>query len=989
MRNTTCICFLFCSAFKILSRWIAPCYPQVLKDKLILGFDLPNTMDTSVLPIIIFLPLILGTFLVLWLQKISRGATALGAIGVSLTSFGLLVSKAQSVLSGQAYLEQWPWLSQFGIDFSFRLDALGLIFALLITGIGTLIYIYAYYYLSPKNSLSKLYALLMLFMAAMLGISLSNNLIILLVFWELTSISSFLLVGYWSNYEAAQRGSRMALTITGMGGLAMLGGFVLIGQITGTYQIDQILTMSEAIQSNHLFVPALLLILMGAFTKSAQFPFHFWLPNAMAAPTPVSAYLHSATMVKAGIFLLARLLPIFVGSALYHNLVTTIGLFTLCMAAFFAIFKEDLKGLLAYSTISHLGLIVCLLGIGSPLAVAAAIFHIINHATFKAALFMIAGIIDHETGTRDLRKLSGIWQLLPFTATLTMITAASMAGVPLTNGFLSKEMFFTELLANLSGGFGILAAIIATLAGLFAVAYSIRLVHGVFFDGDIGPNVPNKNAHEPPIGMRAPAILLATLCIAVGILPALLVQNFVNAGTRASTNLANFEGVHLAIWHGFNLPLLMSAIALAGGAISYFVLAKGSRIREIDLDPILGKLQGKVLFDLFLKHLLLNSRKFKRATETGSLQNYLLWIVIFTIALVAMPILGQDISAGTRQLTHAPLVAIVLWLLLFTACWMMLWFHHERIKAVLISGAVGLVVTMVFITLSAPDLALTQITVDVVTTVLLLMSLSLLPQLTPYESSRSRRWRDAIIAIIGGLGIGWLAWLILTNDHQSISWFFVQQSLPLGGGSNIVNVILVDFRGFDTFGEITVLGIAAIGTLCMMDGMRAHGTTMTQGLTYRFNPSPLMFRMTASWVLPIALVVSLYIFLRGHNLPGGGFIAGLITAMALVIQYIAIGQDQTEQLLRAKSGRLYEIWIGLGLIVAGLTGVLAWYWGRPFLTSAHIYVDPPLIGQMHLASAAGFDVGVYATVVGATMLMISVLGDSRNSSMAGPVVPKG
>ena len=937
------------------------------------------------LPIIILLPLVLGTTLVSWLKQFSRGVTALGAIGVSLSSLILLLTQAKAVFNGATIIQTWSWLPQLGIDLSFRLDALGLLFSLLITGIGTLIFIYAYYYLSPQNSLSKLYVLLMLFMAAMLGISLSNNLILLLTFWELTSISSFLLVGYWSNYQAAQRGSRMALTITGMGGLAMLGGFVLLAQITGTYQIDQILMMTEQIQQHHLFVPTLLLILLGAFTKSAQFPFHFWLPNAMAAPTPVSAYLHSATMVKAGIFLVARLLPIFTGAALYHNLVTFIGLFTLCMAAFFAIFKEDLKGLLAYSTISHLGLIMCLLGIGSPLAVAAAIFHIINHATFKAALFMIAGIIDHESGTRDLRKLSGLWQLLPFTATLTMITAASMAGVPLTNGFLSKEMFFTELLANLSRPVMLISALVATLAGIFAVAYSIRLVHGVFFDGPIGKDVPNKDAHEPPFGMRAPATLLAILCILVGILPALLVEHIVNSTTRASTQLLNFEGAHLAIWHGFNVPLLMSAIALLGGIIFYFSLAKGGKIREIDLDPHLGQFQGKLLFESFLKHLLQVSRKIKRKTENGSLQSYLVWIIVFTVFMVATPLLNQGLSTGTRELTHAPLIAIVLWLLLFSACWMMLWFHHERIKAVLISGAVGLVVTMIFVGLSAPDLAQTQITVDVVTTVLLLMSLSVLPQLTPYESSSSRRWRDALIASGGGIGIGWIAWLVMTRDHNSISWFFNQQSIPLGGGTNVVNVILVDFRGFDTFGEITVLGIAAIGTLCLMDGMRAHGTIMTQGLTYRFNPSPLMLRITASWILPIALVVSLYIFLRGHNLPGGGFIAGLITAMALIIQYIALGQDQTEQMLKAKSGRLYEIWIGVGLSVAGLTGLAAWFWGRPFLTSAHIYVNPPLIGELHLASAALFDVGVYVTVVGAVMLMISVLGDSRHSGMSGPL----
>ena len=940
------------------------------------------------LPIIILLPLILGTTLVSLLKQSSRRLTAFAAVGVSMTSLGLLLTQAREVFNGAVITQSWSWLPQLGIDFSFRLDALGLLFALLISGIGTLIYIYAYFYLGPKNSLNKLYLLLMLFMAAMLGISLSNNLILLLVFWELTSISSFLLVGYWSNYDAAQRGSRMALTITGMGGLAMLGGFILLGQITGTYEIDQILTMTAQIQSHALFVPTLLLILLGAFTKSAQFPFHFWLPNAMAAPTPVSAYLHSATMVKAGIFLVARLLPIFAGAALFHNLVTFIGLFTLCMAAFFAIFKEDLKGLLAYSTISHLGLIMCLLGIGSPLAVAAAIFHIINHATFKAALFMIAGIIDHESGTRDLRKLSGLWQLLPYTATLTMVTAASMAGVPLTNGFLSKEMFFTELLSNLSGPVLICSAIVATLAGIFAVAYSVRLVHGVFFDGPLGKQVPNKDAHEPPFGMRAPATLLAILCILVGLFPALLVENIVNSTARASTQVMDFEGAHLALWHGFNMPLLMSLIASIGGLIFYFSLAKGGKIREIDLDPYLGRLQGRVAFDLFLKSLLLNSRKFKRWTENGKLQSYILWIVIFSIAIVSLPFLGQGLTTGTRELTHAPALAIVLWLLLFSSCWMMLGFHHERIKAVLISGAIGLVVTMVFVCFSAPDLALTQITVDVVTTVLLLMSLSLLPQLTPYESSVSRRWRDALIAIGGGLGIAWITWLILTRDHNSISWFFMQQSIPLGGGTNVVNVILVDFRGFDTFGEITVLGIAGIGALCLMDGMRTHGTTMTQGLSYRFNPSPLMLRITASWILPIALVVSLYIFLRGHNLPGGGFIAGLITALALIIQYMALGQDHAEQLLKAKSGRLYEIWIGTGLVIAGLTGLGAWFWGRPFLTSAHFYVSPPILGEMHLATAALFDVGVYITVVGATMLLISVLGDSRHSSMSGPV-PKG
>lgn len=935
--------------------------------------------------LIILLPLLLGTTLVWGLERVSRGLMAVFASLISVSCLAMLLSLIPELHSQQSIMASYAWLPSLNLNLDLRLDFLSLLFAVLISGIGTLVFIYAYYYLSEKNSLAKLYSLLMLFMAAMLGIALSNNLLMLLVFWELTSISSFLLVSYWNRYEVAQRGSRMALTITGMGGLCMLVGFVLIGHVAGTYQIDQLFSKAELIQQSHLFPAILALVLMGAFTKSAQFPFHFWLPNAMAAPTPVSAYLHSATMVKAGIFLLLRLSPIFVGAVAYHQIVMVVGLITLCMGAFFAIFKEDLKGLLAYSTISHLGLIMCLIGIGTPLAIAAAIFHIINHATFKAALFMIAGVIDHETGTRDLRKLGGMWQFLPITGTLAMIASASMAGVPLTNGFLSKEMFFTELLASQQGVVLLIAGTVATLAGIFAVAYSIRFVHGVFFDGAFAKNLPKQDVHEPVKAMLAPIALLAVLCIAVGVVPALLVENIVQAVTVATVQHQQFEAIHLAIWHGVNVPLLMSIVALLGGTAFYFALAKGGRIRKIDFDPILGNLRGPIIFEKLLKNLVLKSRQFKKATETGSLQNYLFIIVLFTLVLAVIPLYGMGLTTGTRELIHAPLVAIVLWLLLLTGCWMMLWFHHERIKAVLISGAIGLVVTMIFVAMSAPDLALTQIVVDVVSTVLLLMSLSLLPQLTPYESSTSRRWRDAVLAIAGGLAIGWVTWLVLTRDHQSISWFFMQQSIPLGGGTNVVNVILVDFRGFDTFGEITVLGIAAIGALCLMDGMRAHGTTITQGLTYRFNPSPLLLRVTGSWILALALVVSLYIFLRGHNLPGGGFIAGLITSMALIVQYIALGQDKAEFLLRAKSGRSYEQWIGSGLVIAGLTGIGAWFWGRPFLTSAHFYVDPPLIGKLHLATAALFDVGVYVTVVGATMLLISVLGDSRHSTMSGPV----
>lgn len=935
--------------------------------------------------LIVLLPLVLGTSLTWWLNRFSRLHSACAAGLISGGVFALLLYQAPTIFAGQTILQQWAWLPEIGLNLSFRLDGLALLFSLLISGIGTLIVIYAYYYLSDKNSLGKLNSMLMLFMAAMLGISLSNNLLILLVFWELTSISSFLLVGYWNHYQAAQQGARMALTITGMGGLAMMGGFVLLGNIAGTYELDQLFNMSSQIQASPLFIPALLLILLGAFTKSAQFPFHFWLPNAMAAPTPVSAYLHSATMVKAGIFLIARLLPLFVGSVWFHGIVTTVGLITLCFAAFIALFKHDLKGLLAYSTISHLGLIVCLLGMGSPLAVAAAIFHILNHASFKAALFMLAGIVDHETNTRDLRKLGGLWTFLPWSATLSMVAAAAMAGVPLTNGFISKEMFFTETIASSVGIWLWIVPAIATLAGIFAVAYSTRFVHNIFFGGQLPQTVPNQHPHEPSFGMRAPVILLCIICLAIGLLPAFFAEPIVQIASNAAFAASDLPPIHLAIWHGFNVPLLMSAIALVGGIVLYFILAKDRRIQQISAEKWFGEYSGSKLFERSLQRLFKLSYRFVTITESRSLQRYLVFIIAATIVVAIAPLWGLNLSTGDRLLIHAPIVAIVLWVLLIVSCLMLIYFHHERIKAVLLVGGVGLVTAMCFISLSAPDLALTQISVDIVTTILLLMSLSLLPQLTPYESNRTRRWRDAILAIGGGSGMAWLAWLIMTRDHNSLSWFYIQEALPKGGGTNVVNVILVDFRGFDTFGEICVLGIAAIGTLVMMDGMRAHGAIMTPGLTLRFTPSPLMLRMTASWILPIALVFSLYILLRGHNLPGGGFIAGLITAIALIVQYIAIGQDKTEQLLNAQQGRKYERWIGSGLSIAGLTGMGAFLWGRPFLTSAYLHPKLPLLGEIPLASAALFDIGVFLTVVGATLLLISVLGDSRHSTMSGPI----
>ena len=923
--------------------------------------------------LIVLLPLLLGTAATFWLGSKSRLLTALAAGAVTAASLALLLSHAPAVMAGETVRNVWAWVPEIGLDLTFRLDGLSLLFAGLILFIGLLIVLYAHFYLSPKDSPGKFYSEMMLFMAAMLGVALSDNLLLLVVFWELTSLSSFLLIGFWSHRADARAGARQALAVTGGGGLAMLGGFVLLGQIAGTYELSEMVGRVAMIQADPLFVPALLLILLGAFTKSAQFPFHFWLPDAMAAPTPVSAYLHSATMVKAGVFLLMRMYPVLAGSGWFEVIVTATGLATVLFAAFVALFKHDLKALLAYSTVSHLGLIVFLIGLGSPLAAVAAVFHVLNHATFKASLFMIAGIVDHETHSRDMRQLGGLWKYMPWTATLSMVAAASMAGVPLTNGFLSKEMFFTEAVVGTAGVWAWVVPALVTLAGVFSVAYSLRFVHDTYFNGELG-NVPNTHPHEPPLGMKLPAMLLVTMCIGVGLLPAITFGPLVHVAATALVGQPLPE-YHLAIWHGFNLPLLMSAIALAAGIGLYLLLARGKRMHRIESEAWFGPATGRQVFDGLIDGLFALAGRISIRLETGSLQRYLVWLIGAAVVAAATQLVGQGIGAGTRELLPASPLAIAVWLLLFAACGAIALTHHQRFQAVVLVGVVGLVTSLTFVSLSAPDLALTQLSVEVVSTVLLLMGLALLPQHSPRESSALRRTRDGVLALAGGAGVAWVAWVLLTRNHDSISWYFLEKSLPVGGGTNVVNVILVDFRGYDTFGEITVLGIAAIGVLALMDGMRTRRPlTDTQGLAWTFSAQPLMLRVAASVVLPLALVITLYIFMRGHNLPGGGFIAGLITAVALVLQFMALGQARAEMMLHAQGGRRFVRWVGAGLSIAGLTGAGAFVLGRPFLTSAHGHPHVPLLGELPLASAALFDLGVYLTVVGATLLTISVLG---------------
>jgi len=777
------------------------------------------------LALIVLLPLLFGTTLCFLTgrqnTRARRAATAWVAAIVTGLALALLTASAPAVFGGQTLLEQHDWIPSLGLNLGFRLDGLALMFGWMITGIGLLIILYAAWYLHHDDPAGKFYTLLMVFMAAMLGIVLSDNLLLLVVFWELTSVSSFLLVGYWGQLPGARAGARMALTVTGGGGLAMLAGVIVLGQIAGTYELSEMLTRGAEIRADGRFDIALILILLGCFTKSAQFPFHFWLPEAMAAPTPVSAYLHSATMVKAGLFMMMRLYPIVGGSELFEVLVAGFGLFTMVFAAFVALFKHDLKGLLAYSTVSHLGLITFLIGLSSPLASVAAVFHVLNHATFKASLFMTAGIIDHETGTRDMRKLGGLMKLMPWTATLAMVAAASMAGVPLVNGFLSKEMFFAEAVdASNEIAWGALMPVLATIGGIFSVAYSLRFIHDVFFHHP-GENMPNPHPHDPPFFMRLPVKLLVVLCIAVGLFPAITYGPLVAVAAAAVLGAPPPE-YHLALWHGFNVPLVMSIIALAFGVAVYFGMQRGGRLHSY----LPKAVNAKAIFTGVIDGLFGAAGRITALLENGSMQRHVAWMLAFALVLGIYPFLlgGALPVQGDRPLTPASPIAIVAWLLMVTVGVALVRGHHERFRAVVLVGVIGAVSALAFIGMSAPDLALTQISVEIVSTALLLMGLALLPQTTPRESSAARKGRDAVLAIGCGAGISVITWLVLTTNFDAISWYFLENSLPGGGGTNIVNVILVDFRGYDTFGEITVLGIAGVGVMALLDGLRVRSS---------------------------------------------------------------------------------------------------------------------------------------------------------------------
>ncbi|MFN3819457.1 monovalent cation/H+ antiporter subunit A [Blastomonas sp.] len=891
------------------------------------------------------------------------------ATAASAAGFALILGVAGDVIGGQVLAVSTPWVPALGLNVSLMIDPLGLMFAGMILGIGLLVVIFAHFYLAQGEATGRFFASLMLFQGAMLGIVISGNVLLLLIFWELTSLSSFLLIGFWRDSAEARQGARMALAVTGAGGLVLIAGMLLLGIVAGSFDLMTILQRGDVVQASPLYPVILILILIGCFTKSAQFPFHFWLPHAMAAPTPVSAYLHSATMVKAGVFLLARLWPVLAGTDLYTTIVTGVGLTTMLFGAWVALFRHDLKGILAYSTISQLGLLVMLLGFSIEMAAVAAVLHILNHAAFKAALFMSAGIVDHETGTRDIRRLGGLAKMMPITAVIATIAAGAMAGLPPLGGFISKEMMLDETLHVALFGLPWLVPVVATIAATLSVGYSLRLAGHLFFGRPRDPE-PHARAHDPGIGMWASPALLVVLAVLLGLLPMLVAAPLVSSVSGAVIGSGAPE-LGLSLWHGVNTALMMSIGAVAVGSVLLWrhagLLRRYEAVRHLD---------AKSLFDSAMAGTDRFVRKAIVAVHTPSLQRMLFaTFAIVVLAVIEGTIVGQGSFTGPRETLPASPVAVLAWVLLIAATGAVLHSAHHRFRVLIYISVIGLVITLGFVHLSAPDLALTQISVEVVTILLLLLALNLLPKKPPALSTGPRRVRDALLAIGGGLGVGGAAWAMLTrNPNDPISSFHLANSYAGGGGTNVVNVTLVDFRAFDTLGEIIVLGIAGLAIFALLDttargAAGARLRSWQEDMPHSPERHPVMFAMATRILLPLVLAAGIYIFLRGHNLPGGGFISALVVAIAFLLQYLASGFDWTDARRRIGEHSL----IAFGILLAMATGLGSLVFGANFLSSAFDYYTLPLIGEFELATALLFDLGVFAVVFGAVMLALAQL----------------
>ncbi len=917
--------------------------------------------------------------LILSVQVKRRNVYAFISAATFAASLIAALPSLKALTEGQIPQGVLPWVPSLGINLSLRMEGLGAMFTVLILVIGFLIAIYANGYLQADDPPARFFGALSLFGGSMVGVVLSDDLIALCIFWELTTISSFLLIGYWFHRERARYGAYQSLVVTALGGLALLAGVLMLGYASGSFEWSQILQVSEKVKKHHWFTPALLLILLGSFTKSAQFPFHFWLPNAMEAPTPVSAYLHSATMVKAGVFLLAKFHPLFHHHPLWFPLVGGVGLLTMLWASYVALHQRDMKALLAYSTVSQLGFMTALLGLGTEEGAAAAVLVLLTHAVFKAALFLSAGIVEHETHTRLFDELGGLAKEMPVTSTFAVIAAAASAGLPPLNGFLGKEFAFEAAHHFAEKTHSSLLLFLLTIASIFTASYSYRFAWEVFFKR---PPQPYTRVHEPKEFLRLPVILLGSLCVLMGIAASWFVQPLFSIG--ASTVSEAVPKVKL--WHGFGVPFFMSLVAIFGGA-----LVMAARKLLTDLHLRLPQWNGDKSYDLLTKGLLNGAELLTNTLQSGSLRRYL-WITVAFVIVGTASLLLQGGWFKFPAIQPVPPTTIVLSAVLVTAAILTAVFQTKRLLAVFSLSIVGVMVIAHFILLSAPDLALTQLVVEVATLLLFLAVLVFLPKEIADREPPAAKWQDAALALFVGIGVTTLLLSIFAFPFETVSRYYYATAKELAGGKNVVNVILVDYRGYDTLGEITVMGIAGLGIYSLIRLRRRltetksekdepvyidlppeHWTLGAQGK----GSTPLIMTVARIVLVP-GLLVGLYLFWRGHNAPGGGFIAGLVVAALIGLQYIAFGENRVRRAFHVN----YRVLIALGWLSALLTGIGAFLLGFPFLTSGYRYWHLPILGEIEIPSAMFFDLGVLFVVAGVVLMVLSLLGESARLERA-------
>lgn len=788
------------------------------------------------LVLLIFLPVLAALFVPLLYKKMRQIHTGWFVLIVPVILFVYYATLLPTTADGGNLVSTFEWIPSLDIAIIAYLDGLSLLFSLLITGIGALVVLYSIFYLDKnREQLHNFYVYLMMFMTAMLGVVQSDHLISLYLFWELTSISSFLLIGYWYTRDRSRFGALKSMMITVFGGLMMLGGFVLLSIMGGTYSIRELIAQAPQLATHEFFTWALVLVLLGAFTKSAQFPFYIWLPDAMEAPTPVSAYLHSATMVKAGLYLVARFTPIFAISGTWMWLVAGVGLFTMFWGSFFALKQKDLKAILAFSTVSQLGLIMSLLGASAAgyhienasetvfkYAAFAAIFHLINHATFKGSLFMIAGIIDHETGTRDIRKLGGLMSLMPISFTIAMIGSFSMAGLPPFNGFLSKEMFLTAMLSLREFDlfsmdvWGILFPVLAWIGSVFTFVYSFFFVFHTFA-GKHKPEQLPKQAHEAPIGMLISPAFLALLVLVIFFIPNQVGDWLIKPAVAAIQPFLYAApsdiDIHVSAWHGIQPEFLMTLGIFLIGGILFWTLRKWQRAYDLFPDAI----SLNRLYDSFMYLSDGGANRFSALYMTGFIRSYLVYMFgFFTMIVLSTLVLTDAFSFSTADLAPIGFYEIVILIALIAGTVTIL-FSRSRLTAIIALGAVGYSVALFFVIFRAPDLALTQLVIETISVALFLLAFYYLPKNSKAEERVGFKLGNAFIA----LGVGVTMTLVALSAHSqkilpSISEYYKETVYSEAGGGNIVNVILVDYRGFDTLFEITVLGIAGIAIITMI-----------------------------------------------------------------------------------------------------------------------------------------------------------------------------